>query len=631
MALLSVVLAALAVMKDTYAAQADDEAAFADSFAESSEDYVLLERMADELLAEVAPDAKLSCARIIKGVDIVGSNLGVANVGTIGACCAACGKRRKCRSAVWQSENQRCYFKWRLPNAAELASAEENSDGDGGAAAAAATVVIVPHAAGASATGSPSRVATKAGSWLDDAEVDFSSLLGMNGISLRTDHSGDGRVTPSVIGSQFAPSQPFEMDEPPSPPAALRKERGSDPLPLPAWRTSGASNVEPQLGSARPTPLNDIVEPNKETPAEVGYPLVLASGGGVDEEKYRARAVASSATQGVLTASQSMADDNDADDTDHNNAQNEQNEVRFVDSIFLQRTKQLQMQRDALADVKKRLHRTWNEEEEAGSGSGSTALLVEQMPAAGQFSTYWIYRGMSGGIGVRAGPEYPGDRTGDAVDNNEEVVVVERLTKTVDGAELTFLKLWVHPDDAFDVERSGGWVFDQTPSGKVCMELVREVRNAATPASVYSDDEGRGEAVVDPAPTLDEEALWRERAYAAATLPPTTVTTTTSIIQQSEGSLRGHPAGEYERAEVQRLEEEREQATASHSNGDGNHGIDSDDSYSDLYGDGGWRGEHIPDLADELHAQELKIMSRATSRRDWLGNIEDIVRKGELL
>jgi len=49
------------------------------------------------------------------------------------------------------------------------------------------------------------------------------------------------------------------------------------------------------------------------------------------------------------------------------------------------------------------------------------------------------------------------------------------LTKTVDGAELTFLKLWVHPDDAFDVERSGGWVFDQTPSGQPCMELVREV------------------------------------------------------------------------------------------------------------------------------------------------------------
>ena len=449
MALLGVVLAALAVMKDTYAAQADDEAAFADSFAESSEDYALLERMADELLAEVAPDAKLSCARIIKGVDIVGSNLGVANVGTIGACCAACGKRRKCRSAVWQSENQRCYFKWRLPNAAELASAEEYSDGDGGAAAAAATVVIVPHAAGASATGSPSRVATKTGSWLDDAEVDFSSLLGMNGISLRTDHSGDGRVTPSVIGSQFAPSQPFEMDEPH--PAALRKERGSDPLPLPAWRTSAGT------GSARPTPLNDIVEPNKETPAEVGYPLVLASGGGVDEEKYRARAVASSATQGVLTASQSMADDDDADDTDHNNAQNEQNEVGFVDSIFLQRTKQLQMQRGALADVKKRLHRTWNEEEEAGSGSGSgsTALLVEKMPAAGQFPTYWIYRESGGGVGVRAGPEYPGDRTGDCVDNNDEVVVVERLTKTVDGAELTFLKLWVYPDDAFEqrVER----------------------------------------------------------------------------------------------------------------------------------------------------------------------------------
>ena len=31
-------------------------------------------------------------------------------------------------------------------------------------------------------------------------------------------------------------------------------------------------------------------------------------------------------------------------------------------------------------------------------------------------------------------------------------------------------------DEAFDVvERSGGWVFDQTPSGQPCMELVREV------------------------------------------------------------------------------------------------------------------------------------------------------------
>ena len=98
-----------------------------------------------------------------------------------------------------------------------------------------------------------------------------------------------------------------------------------------------------------------------------------------------------------------------------------------------------------------------------------------QMPAAGQFPTYWIYCGMGGGVGVRSGPEYPGGRTGDGVDTNEEVVVVERLTKTVDGAELTFLKLWVHPDDAVDVERSGGWVFDQTPSGQTCMELVREV------------------------------------------------------------------------------------------------------------------------------------------------------------
>ena len=41
--------------------------------------------------------------------------------------------------------------------------------------------------------------------------------------------------------------------------------------------------------------------------------------------------------------------------------------------------------------------------------------------------------------------------------------------------ELAFIKLWVHSNDAFDVERSGGWVFDQTPSGQPCMELVREV------------------------------------------------------------------------------------------------------------------------------------------------------------
>ena len=106
-----------------------------------------------------------------------------------------------------------------------------------------------------------------------------------------------------------------------------------------------------------------------------------------------------------------------------------------------------------------------------------------QMPAADQFSMYWIYLCVcTNAVGVRAGPEYPGDRTGDAVNNNEEVIVVERLTKTIDDAELTFLKLWVHPDDALDVERSGGWVFDQTPNGHTCMELVREVHPLCEPA-----------------------------------------------------------------------------------------------------------------------------------------------------
>ena len=101
-----------------------------------------------------------------------------------------------------------------------------------------------------------------------------------------------------------------------------------------------------------------------------------------------------------------------------------------------------------------------------------------QLPAAGQFPTHWIYRAI-GGIGVRAAPAYPGERTGAGVHAHAEVVVVERLTKSVDGAELTFLKIWVHPDDAFDVERSGGWVFDRVPSGKVFMEFVREVQDGA--------------------------------------------------------------------------------------------------------------------------------------------------------
>ena len=89
--------------------------------------------------------------------------------------------------------------------------------------------------------------------------------------------------------------------------------------------------------------------------------------------------------------------------------------------------------------------------------------------------TYWVYRGVDGGVGVRAGPDYPGDRTGEAVAAFEEVVVVERLTKDIEGAVITFLRLWEHSDDTGGAARSGGWVFDRTPAGEKCMELVREV------------------------------------------------------------------------------------------------------------------------------------------------------------
>ena len=130
-----------------------------------------------------------------------------------------------------------------------------------------------------------------------------------------------------------------------------------------------------------------------------------------------------------------------------------------------------------------------------------------QMPAVGQFPTYWIYRCVHPvGVGVRAGPEIPGDCTGDVVKNSEEVVIIERLTKTVDGAELTFLELWVHPDDAVGVERSGGWVFDQTPSGQPCMELVREGEGAK---ASLGEDEFSFEQAIAAMPAAEAEAMYR--------------------------------------------------------------------------------------------------------------------------
>lgn len=104
-----------------------------------------------------------------------------------------------------------------------------------------------------------------------------------------------------------------------------------------------------------------------------------------------------------------------------------------------------------------------------------------QLPGPGEFPTYWIYRlteAGGAGIGMRSAPEYPGDRTGARGPYpSEEAVVVERVTKVIDGVEITFLKLWVHPDDtSFRAARSGGWIFDRVPSDTApSMELVREV------------------------------------------------------------------------------------------------------------------------------------------------------------
>ena len=112
------------------------------------------------------------------------------------------------------------------------------------------------------------------------------------------------------------------------------------------------------------------------------------------------------------------------------------------------------------------------------------------MPAEGQFPRYWTYRGVntygrSAGLGVYSAPNFSSERTGASIEHVGEVqeaIVVERVgvddfgevNRTVDGAEITWLKLWVHPNDVLNVDRSGGWVPDYMESGEKSMELVRE-------------------------------------------------------------------------------------------------------------------------------------------------------------